>query len=285
MPDLLERLKSALADRYTVESQIGRGGMAVVFLAEDLRHERRVAIKILHPELAASVGAERFLQEIKTVAGLTHPHVLPLYDSGETDGLLYFVMPYVEGESLRQRLDRETQLAVDDAIGIAQEVADALDHAHQHGIVHRDIKPANILLEGGHAVVTDFGVARAISEAGGERVTATGMAVGTPAYMSPEQASGEEVDERSDLYALGCVLYEMLAGEPPLGRAAAHWRHATVHRRQAAHRPAHTTQCHTEHHSSKPPVAGRADVGDIGGRPTGNGTQADRRARGGPPES
>jgi tetratricopeptide (TPR) repeat protein/tRNA A-37 threonylcarbamoyl transferase component Bud32 len=216
MPDLLERLALALADRYTVESEIGRGGMATVYLAEDLRHDRKVAIKVLHPELAASVGAERFLQEIKTVAGLTHPHVLPLYDSGEADGLLYFVMPYVEGESLRQRLEREKQLPVEEAIRIAREVADALDHAHRNEVIHRDIKPANILLEEGHAVVTDFGVARAISAAGGEKVTATGMAVGTPAYMSPEQASGEEVDERSDIYALGCVLYEMLAGEPPL---------------------------------------------------------------------
>ncbi len=216
MPHLLERLKQALADSYAVESEIGRGGMAVVFLAEDLKHHRQVAIKVLHPELGAAVGAERFLQEIKTVAGLTHPHVLPLHDSGEADGLLYFVMPYVKGESLRQRLEREKQLPVEEAIRIAQEVAGALDHAHRNGVIHRDIKPANILLEEGHAVVTDFGVARAISEAGGEKVTATGMAVGTPAYMSPEQASGEEVDERSDLYALGCVLYEMLAGEPPL---------------------------------------------------------------------
>ncbi len=216
MLDLLERLKSALADRYAVNREIGRGGMATVYLAQDPRHDRRVAIKVLHPELAASVGAERFLQEIKTVAGLTHPHVLPLYDSGETDGLLYFVMPYVEGESLRQRLERERQLPIDEAIRITREVADALDHAHRNGVIHRDIKPANILLEEGHAVVADFGVARAVSEAGGEKVTATGMAVGTPAYMSPEQASGEEVDERSDLYALGCVLYEMLAGEPPL---------------------------------------------------------------------
>jgi serine/threonine-protein kinase len=220
MPDLLERLKSALADRYAVESEIGRGGMAVVFLAEDLKHHRQVAIKVLHPELAASVGGERFLHEIETVAGLTHPHILTLIDSGESDGLLYYTMPYVEGESLRQRLEREKQLPVEEAIRIAQEVAGALDHAHRNGVIHRDIKPANILLEEGHAVVTDFGVARAISEAGGEKVTATGMAVGTPAYMSPEQASGEEVDERSDLYALGCVLYEVVAGEPPLTGAA-----------------------------------------------------------------
>ena len=216
MFDLLERLKSALAGRYAVESEIGRGGMATVFLAEDLKHHRKVAIKVLHPELAAAVGSDRFLREIEAVAGLTHPLVLPLHDSGEANGLLYYVMPYVEGESLRQRLDRERQLPVQEAIQIAQDVAEALDHAHRHGLIHRDIKPGNILLEEGHAVVTDFGVARAISDAGTEKVTATGMALGTPAYMSPEQAAGEEVDERSDLYALGCVLYEMLAGEPPL---------------------------------------------------------------------
>ncbi len=219
MPDLLERLKSALADRYAVESEIGRGGMATVFLAEDLKHHRKVAIKVLHPELAAAVGPRRFLLEIETVAGLTHPHVLPLYDSGEADGLLFYVMPYVEGESLRQCLDREKQLPVDEAIQITREVADALHYAHRNGVIHRDIKPANILLEEGHAVVTDFGVARAISEAGGEKVTVTGMVVGTPAYMSPEQASGEGADRRIDIYALCCVLYEMLAGEPPLAGA------------------------------------------------------------------
>ena len=212
----MERLKSALADRYAVESEIGRGGMATVYLAHDLRHNRPIAIKVLQPELGAAVGSDRFLREIETVAGLRHPHILPLHDSGEADGLLYFVMPYVEGESVRQRLARQKQLPLEEALRITQEVADALDHAHRHGVVHRDIKPANILLDEGHAVVTDFGVARAISKAGGEKVTATGMALGTPAYMSPEQASGEEADERSDIYALGCVLYEMLAGEPPL---------------------------------------------------------------------
>lgn len=216
MPDLLERLSSALADRYAVESEIGRGGMAAVFLAEDLRHHRKVAIKVLHPELGAAVGGERFLHEIETVAGLNHPHVLPLHDSGEADGLLFYVMPHVKGESLKQLLEREKQLPVDEAIRIGREVAEALDHAHRHGVIHRDIKPANILLQEGHALVADFGVARAVSEAGGERVTATGMAVGTPTYMSPEQAAGEDGDERSDVYALGCVLYEMLAGEPPL---------------------------------------------------------------------
>jgi len=216
MIDLLERLKSALAERYAVESEIGRGGMATVFLAEDLKHQRKVAIKVLHPELAAAVGTDRFLREIETVAGLNHPHILPLHDSGEADGFLYFVMPYVEGESLRQRLDREKQLPLGDSLRIAREVASALEYAHEGGVVHRDIKPANILLSAGEAVVADFGIARAVEQAGGERVTQTGMAVGTPAYMSPEQASGEAADERSDIYALGCVVYEMLAGQPPL---------------------------------------------------------------------
>jgi serine/threonine-protein kinase len=216
MTDLQERLPSALADRYAVESEVGRGGMATVFLAEDLKHHRRVAIKVLHPELAAAVGTDRFLREIEIVAGLNHPHILPLHDSGEAEGLLYYVMPYVEGESLRQRLDREKQLPLEDSLRIAREVAAALEYAHAGGVVHRDIKPANILLSAGEAVVADFGIARAVEQAGGERVTQTGMTVGTPAYMSPEQASGEEADERSDIYALGCVLYEMLAGQAPL---------------------------------------------------------------------
>ncbi|MDP2471368.1 MAG: protein kinase [Candidatus Palauibacterales bacterium] len=215
MPDLLARLKSALAGRYSVESEIGRGGMATVLVAEDLRHKRQVAIKVLHPELAASVGPDRFQREIETVAGLTHPHILPLHDSGEADGLLYYVMPYVKGESLRQRLEREKQLPVDEAIRIAREVAGALDHAHREGIVHRDVKPANILLSDGRALLADFGVARMATTANGEKITVTGMAVGTPAYMSPEQAAGEEADERSDIYSLGCVLYELLTGEPP----------------------------------------------------------------------
>jgi len=216
MADLLERLRSALSDRYAVERELGRGGMATVYLAEDLKHRRKVALKVLHPELAASVGSDRFLREIEAVASLTHPHVLPLFDSGEVNGLLFYVMPYVEGESLRRRLDREKQLPIGEAIRITRDVAEALDHAHRHGLIHRDIKPGNILLEEGHAVVADFGVARAISEAGGDQVTATGLAVGTPAYMSPEQAAGDAVDVRADVYALGCVLYEMLAGEPPL---------------------------------------------------------------------
>ncbi|HLB37357.1 MAG TPA: protein kinase [Gemmatimonadales bacterium] len=216
MADITQRLKAAIADRYRIERQLGAGGMATVYAAEDLKHRRLVAIKVLRPELAAALGPERFLREIEVAASLHHPHVLPLYDSGEADGLLYYVMPCVEGESLRQRLGREKQLPLDEALQIAREVADALSYAHSRGVVHRDIKPENILLEGGHALVTDFGIARAISAAGGERITATGLAVGTPAYMSPEQAAGErEVDGRSDVYALGCVLYEMLAGQPP----------------------------------------------------------------------
>jgi serine/threonine-protein kinase len=211
------RLRAALSDRYSIEREIGSGGMATVYLAEDLKHHRRVAIKVLDPDLARSLGAERFLREIDTVAGLTHPHVLPLYDSGEADGFLYYVMPFVEGESLRARIDREGPLPVEEALRIAREVADALGHAHTLGIVHRDIKPGNILLEAGHAVVSDFGIARAVDAAGGESLTQTGLAMGTPAYMSPEQAAGEEhVDGRSDLYSLGCVLYEMLGGEVPL---------------------------------------------------------------------
>jgi len=217
MPDLLERLRTALADRYAVESEIGRGGMAVVYLAQDLRHDRRVAIKVLLPELTATLGGERFLQEIKTVAGLQHPHILPLYDSGEAGGLLYYVMPYAEGESLRHRLDRAGQMAVDESVRIAIEVADGLDYAHRQGIVHRDIKPANILLAEGHATIADFGLARAIEAARSDRVTSTGLGVGTPLYASPEQATDQEtLDGRTDIYSLGCVVYEMLAGEPPI---------------------------------------------------------------------
>ena len=210
------RLTAALADRYRLEQEIGAGGMATVYLAEDLKHHRRVAIKVLRAELGAALGPERFLREIEISAQLHHPHILPLYDSGDADGLLYYVMPYVEGESLRDRLTREKQLALDDALQIAREVADALSYAHSRGVIHRDIKPENILLESGHAVVADFGIARAITAARGETLTGTGMAIGTPAYMSPEQAAGsKELDGRSDLYSLGCVLYEMLAGQPP----------------------------------------------------------------------
>ncbi len=216
MTDLLDRLCAALADRYAVAQEIGRGGMATVYLADDLKHERKVALKVLRPEIAAALGTERFLREIKIAANLNHPHILPLHDSGEADGFLYYVMPYVEGESLRDRLNRETQLSLEDALQVAAEVADALSYAHSLGVVHRDIKPENILFAAGHAVIADFGIALAVTEAGGESLTATGLAVGTPAYMSPEQASGvDPVDGRADIYALGCVLYEMLAGGPP----------------------------------------------------------------------
>jgi eukaryotic-like serine/threonine-protein kinase len=216
LSDLAQRLNDSLADRYRIEHPLGRGGMATVFLAEDLKHHRRVAIKVLDPEVAAAVGPERFLREIATVARLTHPHILPLHDSGVAAGLLFYVMPYVEGETLRDRIAREKQLPVDDALRIAREVADALGYAHAHGLVHRDVKPGNILLESGHAVLADFGIALGASSAGGEKLTATGIAVGTPAYMSPEQAAGGgALDGRSDLYSLGCVLYEMLAGQPP----------------------------------------------------------------------
>jgi Protein kinase domain len=216
LSDLQRRLEKALQGQYAVGREIGRGGMAVVYLATDLRHGRDVALKVLRPELAATLGPARFLQEIRLAAGLNHPHIVPLHDSGEADGCLFYVMPFVTGESLRDRIEREGQLPLVDALSIAREVADALDHAHRAGVVHRDIKPENILLQDGHAVVTDFGIARAISAAGSRRVTAVGTAVGTPDYMSPEQAAGQSpIDGRSDLYSLGCVLFEMLAGTPP----------------------------------------------------------------------
>ena len=214
--DVEERLKSALADRYTIESQIGEGGMAAVYLAEDRAHQRKVAIKVLSPEVAHAVGAERFLNEIRIAANLTHPNILPLHDSGEADGLLYYVMPYVEGDSLRDRLAREQHLPMEDAIQIVREVADALTHAHGLRLIHRDIKPENILFTSGHAVVADFGIAKALDAAGGNRLTQTGIAVGTPTYMSPEQSAGSDaLDGRSDTYSLGCLAYEMLGGEPP----------------------------------------------------------------------
>ena len=209
-------LTAALADHYRIERELGSGGMATVYLARDLKHDREVAIKVLHAELAAAIGSERFLAEIKTTARLQHPHILPLLDSGEASGRLYYVMPYVTGETLRARLEREGQLSIDSARRIALEVADALGSAHALGIIHRDIKPENILLQGGHAVVADFGIALAVQTAGGARMTQTGLSLGTPQYMSPEQAMGEKtVDARSDIYALGAVTYEMLAGEPP----------------------------------------------------------------------
>jgi serine/threonine-protein kinase len=217
MDDFLERLGSALSGRYTIDREIGQGGMATVYLAHDVRHDRNVALKVLRPELAAVVGGERFLAEIRTTANLQHPHILPLFDSGEADSFLYYVMPYVEGENLRGRIDREKQLGVDEAVAIARKVADALDYAHEHGVVHRDIKPANILLsERGEPLVADFGIALAVAHAGAGRITETGLSLGTPHYMSPEQATGDrDVDPRSDVYALACVLYEMLAGQPP----------------------------------------------------------------------
>jgi Tol biopolymer transport system component len=216
MSEIPERLVAALADRYHIVRELGAGGMATVYLADDLKHDRKVAIKVLRPELAAVIGGERFVAEIKTTAALQHPHILPLFDSGEADSFLYYVMPYVEGESLRDRLDRDKQLPVEEAVRIAKAVGSALHYAHERGIVHRDIKPANILLHAGEPVVADFGIAIAISAAGGGRLTETGMSVGTPHYMSPEQASADrDVDARSDTYALACVLYEMLAGAPP----------------------------------------------------------------------
>jgi serine/threonine-protein kinase len=216
MSDVLTRLQTALADRYRVDRELGAGGMATVYLAHDLRHERDVAIKVLHPDLGAVLGADRFLAEIKTTAKLQHPHILPLLDSGAADTLLYYVMPYVRGETLRARLDREKQLPIADAVRIAREVAGALDHAHKQGIIHRDIKPENILLQDGSALVADFGIALAVQQAGTQRLTQTGLSLGTPQYMSPEQAMGEKaIDARSDIYALGAVTYEMIAGEPP----------------------------------------------------------------------
>jgi serine/threonine-protein kinase len=210
------RLEAALADRYRLESPLGEGGMATVYRAQDVRHGRTVAVKVLRPELAAVIGAERFLTEIRTTAGLQHPHILPLFDSGEADGYLYYVMPHVAGESLRDRLERERQLPVDEAVSIARDVADALGYAHRQGIVHRDVKPANILLHEGRPLVADFGIALAVSAAGEGRLTETGLSLGTPWYMSPEQASAErELSARSDVYSLGAVLYEMLAGQPP----------------------------------------------------------------------
>ncbi len=205
-----------MADRYAVLREVGSGGMATVYLAEDLKHHRQVAIKVLRPEIATALGPERFLREIETAARLSHPHILPLYDSGQADGFLYYVMPYVEGESLRDRLRREGRLQIEEALRLTGEVADGLDYAHRQGLIHRDIKPENILLADAHALIADFGIARAVSAAGGERLTETGMAIGTVEYMSPEQASADpRLDARSDIYSLGCVLYEMLGGSPP----------------------------------------------------------------------
>ncbi len=214
--DPLDTLRSALADRYAIDRELGAGGMATVYLAEDVRHHRKVAIKVLHPELSAVLGPERFLKEIELTANLQHPHILPLFDSGNAGGLLYYVMPYIDGETLRARLEREGQLPITDALRIATEAADALQYAHDRGVVHRDIKPENILLQNGHALVADFGIALAVEQAGGVRMTQTGLSLGTPHYMAPEQAMGDKhIGPRADIYALGAVTYEMLAGEPP----------------------------------------------------------------------
>jgi len=216
MSEILDRLSIALAGRYEIERQIGEGGMATVYLARDVKHGRQVAIKVLRPELAARLGSQRFLQEIKVTAGLQHPNILPLYDSGGTDDILYYVMPYVQGESLRVKMKHEGQLGVEDTVAISRSIAAALEYAHEHGIVHRDIKPENVLLQRGQALVADFGIALAVSAAGGERLTEIGMSLGTPHYMSPEQAAGDRaLDARSDIYSMGAVTYEMLTGDPP----------------------------------------------------------------------
>ena len=214
--DLRELIAAGLADRYTIQDEVGSGGMAIVFSAFDLKHERNVAVKVLRPEIGAALGNDRFVQEIKTTAQLSHPNILSLLDSGEVDGLFYYVMPFVEGETLRERLQRERQLSFEDAQQIVMEVGDALSYAHSRDVLHRDIKPENIMLESGHAIIADFGIARAISDAGMARLTQTGMVVGTPAYMSPEQAAGDpNLDGRSDVYSLGAVFYEMLVGAAP----------------------------------------------------------------------
>jgi serine/threonine protein kinase len=215
------RLAQALSDRYVIERELGAGGLATVWLAHDVRHDRRVALNVLHPNLTALLGADRFLKEIRTTAQLQHPHILPLFDSGEADGSLFYVMPFVDGESLRQRIAREPRLPVGDAVRIASEIASALDYAHRHGVIHRDIKPENILLHEGRALVADFGIAIA-SGSGEGRLTETGVSLGTPTYMSPEQALGErQLDARTDVYALGALLHEMLTGVPPFTGASA----------------------------------------------------------------
>jgi serine/threonine protein kinase len=208
-------LTNILRDRYLIDRELGRGGMATVYLTHDVKHDRPVAFKVLHPSIGAMLGPERFLQEIKLAARLQHPHILPVFDSGEADGQLWYTMPYVSGESVRNRLVRQGELSLDEAVRIAGQMADALDHAHRNGVVHRDVKPENILLAESHAWLADFGVARAAGAAA-ERLTETGMVVGTPSYMSPEQATADAVlDGRTDIYALGCVLFEMLTGQPP----------------------------------------------------------------------
>src|SRR5881409_2679711 len=242
MERVQDTLSAALGDRYAIDRELGRGGMATVYVALDRRHSRQVAIKVLRPDVAAAIGAERFLREIAIAARLTHPHVLPLIDSGQADESLYYVMPYVRGETLRERLEREQRFTLKDALRIAREVGAGLDYAHREGFVHRDVKPENVLLADGHAVLADFGIARAISQAGGEHVTEVGLAVGTPEYMSPEQAAGDrELDARCDVYGLACVIYETLAGQPPFSGDSARAiiaRHLTEEARPIrAHRP------------------------------------------------
>src|SRR3954463_12382438 len=211
-----DQLNSALTGRYTIERELGEGGMATVYLAHDVKHKRKVALKVLKPELGAVLGVERFLSEIQVTANLQHPNLLPLFDSGEADGLLFYVMPFVEGETLRHRIEREKQLPVDEAVRIASAIAGALGYAHRHGVIHRDLKPENILMHEGELLIADFGIALAVSKAGGARITQTGLSLGTPQYMSPEQATGDRaVDARTDVYSLGAVAYEMLTGEAP----------------------------------------------------------------------
>src|SRR6266550_5101701 len=230
------------AERYRIERVVGRGGMATVYAAEDIKHHRRVALKILHREFRAALGGERFLREIELTANLQHPNILPLFDSGDVDGMLYYVMPLVDGQSLRVRMDDQGQLPIDEAVRIATDVSNALQYAHSQGIIHRDIKPENILLSGDHTLVADFGIAKA-KDAAGEELTSTGLVVGTAAYMSPEQASGErKLDARSDIYALGCVLYEMLAGEPPFTGLSTQ---AVIAKRMAGAAPSVRTLRHT----------------------------------------
>ena len=244
------QLIAALAPRYDVQRELGRGGMATVYLARDVRHERLVAIKVLDPELAASVGADRFLAEIRLTAQLHHANILALFDSGEADGLLYYVMPYIAGETLRTRLERERQLPVADAVRIATAVANALEHAHKAGVVHRDLKPENILMQDGEPVVADFGIALAVRRAVGERLTMTGMSLGTPQYMSPEQATGDRViDARADIFSLGCVVYELLAGETPFSAATAQ---GTIAHRHRSARPLATVRAEFPPRTSRP---------------------------------
>jgi eukaryotic-like serine/threonine-protein kinase len=223
MTGLMERIQHVLSTRYVIERELGHGGMAVVFLARDIRHDRPVAIKVFRSDVGDAIGAERFQREIRLLARLQHPHILPLYDSGTTGETSYFVSPFIEGETLRDRLKREHQLPIDEAVRLAMEVADALDFAHTRDVIHRDIKPENILQHDGHAVVADFGIARAMRRSAGEWATSAGMAVGSPVYMSPEQASGErQIDGRTDIYSLACVLYEMISGRPPFSGRSAH---------------------------------------------------------------